>query len=326
MWNCASCGPGYWSRIGVRVQPHLGMFRRPRLLTLTIDRKHFPSGEAAFEYIKANGLIRRLLRLMGFKKGLSVLSFHPKAPEWPHWHILIDVADVGFVELKRIWRLWRDKWGVGGFDLQVKRQRGDALQAARYALRYCQHQAGTQVEWVERRTRLPRAFEAYGDLRASMRPRPALNLDDLPGAPTDDAAPDRSTASTDPPADMVAPAPECAKRRTLRTVAERLMDCRKSAIVLRRRTWAGGTPMYSFIGHLPITPERLALADKLGEVRTVTIARHVRDLINGASVLDISIPIRDEKARTLYDRLHSACYAIADADRAEQSKRCDVPF
>lgn len=326
MWNCPHCGPGYWARVGDRVKPHLAMFHRPRLLTLTINRKHFPSGEAAFEYIKANGLIRRLLRLMGFRKGLSVLSFHPKAQEWPHWHILIDVADVGFVELKRMWRLWRDKWGVGGFDLQVKRRRGDALQAARYALRYCQHQAGTQVEWVERRTRLPRAFEAYGELRSAMRPRSPLNLDDMPGVDAGEHAPREPVETSCPMPEAPASPERAVRRRVVRTVAERLTDCRKGAVVLRRRTWRGCDPSYTFIGQLPITPERLALADKLGEVRTVTLARHVRELVNGATVLDISVPIHDEKAKDLYGRLLSMANAIADADRAMERTRCDVPF
>lgn len=112
----------------------------------------------------------------------------------------------------------------------------------------------------------------------------------------------------------------------MRTVAERLTDCRKGAVVLRRRTWGGCDPSYTFVGQLPVTPERLALADKLGEVRQVTIARHVRQLINGATVLDISVPIHNEKAKDLYGRLLSAAHAIADADRAEELRRCDVPF
>lgn len=110
-WCCAKCGPGYFAKIGSKIMPHLGMFKKARLLTLTIDRERFDSGEAAYDYIQTGqGLLRRFLRLAGFKKAFSVLAFHPKSPEWPHWHVLVDIADCGnWVDLQNMWALWRDK-------------------------------------------------------------------------------------------------------------------------------------------------------------------------------------------------------------------------
>lgn len=46
---------------------------------------------------------------------------------------------------------------------------------------------------------------------------------------------------------------------------------------------------HRYVGTLPITPGRLALADAFGELRTLSISRRVRELSNGAQVLDVVI-------------------------------------
>lgn len=114
-WMCPRCGPGYWAKVGDRVTPYYRLFRKARLLTLTIDRKRFESGEDAYLFIQSRGLIRRFLRLLGFKKAFGIFAFHPQAPDWPHWHLVVDLADAeGWVDLKRAWRLWRDTLGLRG--------------------------------------------------------------------------------------------------------------------------------------------------------------------------------------------------------------------
>ncbi len=139
---CPRCGKAYWGKVRARVQPHFGLFKNARLLTLTIDPRNFISGQAAYEKIEGKDqYIKRFLRLNNFSKGFKVLAFHkpkpsrPDAHNWPHWHVVVDLADAGgFADLKRMWRLWREKWKLGGLDLQVKRQYRSAEAAINYAI------------------------------------------------------------------------------------------------------------------------------------------------------------------------------------------------
>lgn len=74
------------------------------------------------------------MRLLGFKKWFKVLAFHnDKAKNgsfdsdnhnWPHWHIIVDISDVKFIDLKRAWRLFRDKWGNAIVNLRLYTRNG----------------------------------------------------------------------------------------------------------------------------------------------------------------------------------------------------------
>lgn len=300
-WVCPRCGPGYWGSVSARVLPHLGMFRRPKLLTLTFDRKRFASGQEAYRYVKDNGLIRRFLRLMGFRKAFAVLAFHPGDREWAHWHILVDLADCGgWVDLKRGWRLWRDQWGTGGFDLNTKRGLGTAMQAARYALSYCQRQSGVG-EWVKDSTRAPRAFEVYGDLRAAMRAaRVAEQAAKDEGR--DDAVENEDAADAEG---------VCTGERQPRTVRERLAECGRGSAVLLRRVCASGHTRYRYMGRLAARPAAFALADHLGKLRSLPIVRQTRELVSGTTVLDVMVPVAaGQDPRKLFERLERAALSL----------------
>ena len=53
---------------------------------------------------------------------------------WPHWHILIDLADVpaGKLDLVRAWELWRDRWRLGVVDLSYRKSFNDPEHALHY--------------------------------------------------------------------------------------------------------------------------------------------------------------------------------------------------
>lgn len=227
-WACPKCGVAYWAKVRERVLRHCKLFRKPRMLTFTVDRhgtttgKGFDSGEAAFEYIEGkNGLIRRFLRLIGFKKAFKVLAFHPDAPDWPHWHLVVDIRDLGrWVDLKRLWKLWRDDWSVGRFDLQLGRKFATAADAFRYAASYCQQQAGIVPDWVKRRRRAPRCYELYGELRdADRAARAEQRADPAPAGVVDNRGDGEPATSK--------------RRASTSTVNERLGGCGHGSVVIK---------------------------------------------------------------------------------------------
>jgi len=187
-WLCPKCAKRYWSRVFNRVAPHLAMFKKPDLLTMTVDRSKFGTPERAYDYLqKENGFIRRFLRLFGFKKAMVVIEFHneiskkngrvdPDAVNWPHVHVLVDKADVGnFMDFARGWKLWRDKWGIGRWDGGSKKRKrairdmkNNSVKVAGYILNYLKKPAKAP-EWIKKRQRSIRPYRLYGELREAVR-------------------------------------------------------------------------------------------------------------------------------------------------------------
>lgn len=102
----------------------------PQLITLTVDRtgdgarsgrhprcKGFASPEAAWDRVNDGRLIARLMRELGICRWIQVPEAHPDAPEWMHWHVLVDWP--GFIPFKRAWRIWADRWGIGRPDFAL---------------------------------------------------------------------------------------------------------------------------------------------------------------------------------------------------------------
>lgn len=316
-WCCPHCCMSYWARLRALVMPHLHLFRKARLLTLTIDRKKFASGEEAHRYIEDHGLIRRLLRLFGFKKAIKVLSFHPGDPDWPHWHIVVDIADCGrWVDLKRAWRLWRDEWGVGGCDIQLKKKFASAEAAARYAFGYVQHQHATIPAWVKHCTRAPRAFESYGQLRVAIREA----KDQTPDLPDDEhASIDDAIEAGEPDATVErgeAVEPEASRQNprhhATTTVAERLSKCgRKSALIVQT-TYADGGVSYRYVKQVDLSPGQVALAAKLGLISFVQTNRRE---IGSTSVLDVSLELHGRTVDDAVKEFERECWrCINEAD------------
>lgn len=277
---CPRCGKAYWGKVRARVKPFFHLFKKARLLTLTVDPKNFESGQAAYEKIKGKEqYIKRFLRLMGFTKAFKVLAFHkpkpsrPDAHNWPHWHIVVDVADAGgFVNLRRMWKLWRDKWKLGGLDLQVKRKYRSAEAAINYAISYCQHQCDVVADWVADATRSPRVYEFYGDLRKAVSEHEKL----------DKALRDNDIEKTELEA-----LPGTAFKREPTYVGDRINHCGNSSAVLVKTTH-NGSESFSYFGDLEYSPERVALFSKLFAVDVQTSTRTYGD----TEVLTVSIPIK----------------------------------
>ncbi len=295
-WCCPKCAAGYSTRVFLKIGLHLAMFKRPRLVTITVDRKHHANGQAAFEHVEGkNGLIRRFLRLMGFKKAVKVLAFHPKNPEWPHWHILVDLADCGtWVDRVKAWRLMRDRWHVGRIDLplKLKFKTDSPMAAARYALGYLQKQSGQLPDWVLGRKRAPRSWEAYGELRRAMRNDAKAKREALEAAKAADVA------SVDEAAPEAEQSPARAKRaRASSTVRERLAECGKSCTVMAKQVF-GNKTVWRFVGTLGQRAAWVAMMTRWGLLRTVDVRTVTRSFgADGESKrIEVYVPVDGRKS------------------------------
>lgn len=265
-WGCPDCASAFWSKFYRKIEPHLRDFARPKMLTMTVDPSKFASGEEAYRHVQGQGLIRRFLRLMGFKTGFAWMEFHkdkesrPDARNWPHWHVVVDLADLrgGWVDLKRGWRLWRDKWGVGmwkcGGDDRGARH-VSAYQAGRYALRYAKRK-NPVADWVLNREVSPRAFNLYGRLRdrvgeyaRSEREHQESKLHDASG----------STIADVVDLAVVQFAGHNSK------LLDRVARCGRGSEVIRVRVLADGTRKVDYLGKLHVaTPRFLRRSSSLG--------------------------------------------------------------
>ncbi|HEV2293806.1 MAG TPA: hypothetical protein VGR35_08110 [Tepidisphaeraceae bacterium] len=180
--TCPDCGPYQGWLIRQNLLAKADLFTDPHLLTLTIDRSRFASPEAAHDRITEGGFIRRLMRLLGIKKWFWVLEFQTQSGEgWPHWHFLVDLSDVGgFLDLKRAWKLWRDRWKLGGLDLQCRITAENREHAVFYVTKYLTKTPEAVPPWVLLRARALRflgASKAIGSLTGKLPAAPAEPLD-----------------------------------------------------------------------------------------------------------------------------------------------------
>jgi hypothetical protein len=220
-----------------------------------------------------------------------------------------------------MWELWRDKWGVGGLDLDLSRNdESTATQAVRYAIRYCQHQSGVVAPWVLEMKRLPRAFELYGELREAVRRDDNGNASAPPTTPTD--GPD-DTDGSESATDAETPQKK-ARTKSERTVGERMLDCGIGASVLLRRSYPDGSTYHKFLGPLPLTPGRLAIASKFGELPSLSIKRTIRTLSNGEQRVDVSLPVLDGDYKATFDHLDRAARGLVMADLHERQTDADA--
>ena len=92
---CPACGKRRGWLVRQKLQSKLGIWRVPRLLTLTVDRKRFNSPVDAHREITGGKYVARLMRRLGIKRWVWVLEFQSASGAgWPHWHLLIDMADL----------------------------------------------------------------------------------------------------------------------------------------------------------------------------------------------------------------------------------------
>lgn len=180
--TCEICGA---RRGWITRQKLLGksqLWRQPAVFTLTIDRKRFSSPVAAFRKVVEGRHVARLMQLLGCKLWVWVLEYQQKTGNgWPHWHILVDLADLpgGRLDLRRAWKLWRDTWHLGGLDLSAKDVEFQSVEhALLYITKYLTKQPeGGYPTWVLKSKRMIRFVQGcrrLGPLVGDKRPpRPA---------------------------------------------------------------------------------------------------------------------------------------------------------
>jgi hypothetical protein len=154
--TCERCGPTLGWRVRQNMLGKAHLVRKPAVLTLTVDRSHFTSPQEAHARISEGGYVRCLMRLLGVKLWFWVLEFQTKTGDgWPHWHVLIDLADLpgGRLDLVHAWRLWRDTWKLGGLQLQFKQGMSCPEHAVMYATKYLTKMPEAFPVWVLERTR-----------------------------------------------------------------------------------------------------------------------------------------------------------------------------
>lgn len=149
-WFCRRCCIGLGAKLRDRLIPRLMLFRRIMMLTVTIDPLLFSSPQAAFEYVRDNKLIARLVRRL-FNLGhlrsrhyFSVVEWQ-RGTEQPHWHILVDADYVPYSVLQSVWDSFRPcdagpigpgRPGLGWTNYQRRDFAGGAEHAANYASKY----------------------------------------------------------------------------------------------------------------------------------------------------------------------------------------------
>jgi len=162
-WQCPDCRKSKGMQVRKAILAKAGLFRIPRLYTITINPAWFESPEDAYDHVMGEKFIARLLtKEMGVDVWVWVLEVQKNA--WPHWHILIDIGELPekwynrslqisqdaepsdktgwhyhphFFDLKKVHRLLR-KWRIGEqCELSLKRGKFcDASHAINYITKY----------------------------------------------------------------------------------------------------------------------------------------------------------------------------------------------
>ncbi len=161
-WMCSCCRMPKGLNLRKQLLKKVGLFKVPRLYTVTVNRDYFESPKAAYEYVMQGKFLARLLtKEMGVLRWFWVLEVQEDTGEgWPHWHILIDVGDLPgmwyrkesqtaqadkpgnssgwcyvphFFDLNKVHRLLH-KWKIGEqCKLSVRR---DEFQSPEHAIKY----------------------------------------------------------------------------------------------------------------------------------------------------------------------------------------------
>ena len=251
---CVVCGrrDGWVARQRLYALVEAGRFSAPGLLTLTVDRSRFASPEEAHKYVNAEKCVARLMRLFGVKWWVWVLEFQTKTGDgWPHWHVLIDKSALPgrFFSLKRAWKFWREKWGVGGLQLAGDRKGMTAKHAVNYITKYMLKQPeGGYPVWVleSSHMRFIGSSKAVGVL--TTHPKDA-------SPPPDDDPDPRGPASP---------------------LIDRMAACGESSVLFAERADPDtGEVRYQHVGRVPMSPADLAAHSAAGVLPVKVVAEEV---------------------------------------------------
>lgn len=300
--TCETCGPRLGYVIRQRLLEKHGLFTTPAMLTLTVDRKNFESPSAAHQQINEFGLIRRLMRFLNIQTWMWILEFQKRSGSgWPHWHILIDLANQPGrqLDLSRAWRLWRDKWGVGGLDLRLSRKFEQVAHAINYATKYLMKQPSVGFPlWVlesTKRIRLCGSAQSMGPLIA----RPGV----------------KALAGEDEETEREAVKP--------RPLIERMSECgARSTAFFEREDPETGEVKKTYLGSLTASPSRLLALAKLCRLQTSIVGETVtKQLPNGGSDSwsRATVPgVQLNRSRDIVKQLQAELANLGEFDFVEQ--------
>ncbi len=238
------------------------------LVTLTLDRDRWASPEEAHEYVMSGQFIRRLMHRLGVKTWVWVLEFQGKSGTgWPHWHLLVDASHAPRrgLDLQRAWRLWREKWGLGGLDVTEKRWASPS-HAVNYVTKYLVKFPGRGFPlWVLESTRRIRFFQG------------SRKLGPLVSPPVVKSESDESSEACAAETDEASEAPS-KERRPMRALIDRMAECRTRCNAVRRTSLPNGTEQCTFLEVLDINASRLAMMAVYGDLASpVEIEKVVRE-------------------------------------------------
>lgn len=244
--TCEKCGPRQGWEVRQNLLSKQDFWRKPGLLTLTVDRGRFLTAKAAHAAVTKGFFIPRLMRLLGVRRWLWALEFQQKTGEgWPHWHLLIDLADLpeGKIDLRKAWKLWRGKWNLGGLDLTEKKVK---LQSAEHAVFYItkyltKMPTGGFPVWVLQQAgmRFVQGCKKLGPIVGTGKPRVAAAVDD----------------------------PEKKPRAARRPLLDRMAGCRGNSRAYHVRIDSQGEVRYRFVSSLPIGCRALPLLQQIDPQR-----------------------------------------------------------
>ena len=248
--TCPDCGRrrGYETREALLRDEVIQLFKRPVLLTFTVDPKRFTSPEAAHAYVTSEGFLRRLMKFLNIRIWVWVLEFQKKG--WPHWHIIADVSERGTLkpdDMRRCWALWRDKWGIGGFDLRARKNFATASHAILYITKYLTSPGKNPFPaWflAGKRRRLCQGSKSVGRLTMCV-----------------------STAHKEI-------SNEERKRKEARPLIDRMAECGMSSnVMLETVDSESGRSKYKFLANIQCSPEKLlelSHADSLPGITSIS--------------------------------------------------------
>jgi hypothetical protein len=149
-WYCGECCAAKGYALRSRLVPIVRTFRKPVMLTFTVDPALFDSPRDAFEYLKRKRCVSETMRALrdggwlASDRWFSVVEWQ-KHTEQVHFHVLIDAK--GFVPMATIQAAW-SKWRPAaagpakpnrpafGMVRYSAPKFADALHAARYVTKY----------------------------------------------------------------------------------------------------------------------------------------------------------------------------------------------
>ena len=271
--TCEQCGRRVGWRVRNRLLAQADRFKRPAMLTLTVDRDRFASPQDAHSHITENGYIRRLMNRLGLSLWVWVLEFQGKTGDgWPHWHVLLDMSSLpkARIDLKRVWYLWRDRWLLGGAHLQTTKPFQSSAHAVSYVTKYLTKPPSFGFPlWVLRSEKRIRFFQGSRKLGALVaEPRKAK-----PAAEEQLGIPDTEED----------PLPK--HRASMRPLLDRMAECGMSCNAVLVTPEPDGTASYRHLGTIPVTASRLVFLSTFGEIRLPISVEKVKDFYENGSVM-----------------------------------------